>query len=96
MAEVDPNLTECSICYIETSNKTICKHDVCKSCLVKISRCPVCRTIFKEDIENGITLSELVELEQERRQWTHNTIRVICIFLMLAVPMLICVLKFYG
>lgn len=37
---------ECAVCYEETCTKTECRHTCCYKCMVKITRCPVCRTEF--------------------------------------------------
>ncbi len=42
----DKNKIECSICFDLTNNKTVCYHDVCKNCIKKIYKCPICRKIF--------------------------------------------------
>jgi len=34
---------ECAVCYEETCTKTECRHTCCYKCMVKLTRCPVCR-----------------------------------------------------
>ena len=44
-------MNECCICFQKSNNKTICNHDVCSGCLVKITKnnkykCPICRRMI--------------------------------------------------
>jgi hypothetical protein len=46
-------MTECSVCFETTNNKTNCGHDLCKKCKTKCQKCPICRNLdFKSRIPN--------------------------------------------
>ncbi len=34
---------DCCVCFEKTDQKTECDHEVCKKCLMKIDKCPLCR-----------------------------------------------------
>ncbi len=61
------NKIECSVCFDLTNNKTDCDHDVCKNCIKKINKCPICRKNFIDKKTNknyspfNISLFDIVE-----------------------------------
>ncbi len=56
----------CTICYIETINKTVCNHSICNECIVKIKQCAVCRKPFG-DIENQVEMEDVVIMTRKER-----------------------------
>ena len=39
----DFGLNECSVCFEKVNTKTICGHDICFHCILKVNKCPICR-----------------------------------------------------
>ena len=47
------NNNECCVCYEKSENKTLCKHPICKDCIIKSLKkdkyftCPMCRKDYE-------------------------------------------------
>ena len=63
------NKDECSVCFEETDNRTICGHSVCKKCLLNIYQnneliCPYCRRSLIETKKETLTSEYSVEISK--------------------------------
>jgi hypothetical protein len=41
---VHMGIKECCVCFELTTTKTVCQHAVCIPCLLRVNKCPLCRT----------------------------------------------------
>ena len=53
---------DCCICFEKTDHKTECDHVVCKKCLFKIDKCPICRelVLYRIKIINKKLMNRLI------------------------------------